>query len=57
MRRPVNDGERSADIHIRNRMIENRPLALLHCISVLLTNAIRVLSGDQDGTFIVPCPP
>jgi hypothetical protein len=24
---------------------------------VLLTNAIRVLSGDHEGTFIVPCPP
>src|SRR2546427_13162307 len=25
--------------------------------SVLLTNASRRLSGDQDGTLIVPCPP
>lgn len=26
-------------------------------IDVLLTNAIRVLSGAHDGTLIVPCPP
>ena len=25
--------------------------------SVLLTKAIRVLSGDHEGTLIVPCPP
>jgi hypothetical protein len=24
---------------------------------VLLTNAIRALSGDHEGTFIVPCTP
>ena len=24
---------------------------------VLLTKAMRLLSGDHDGTFIVPCPP
>lgn len=23
----------------------------------LLTNAIDLLSGDQDGTLMVPCPP
>jgi hypothetical protein len=26
-------------------------------IPELLTNASRLLSGDQEGTFIVPCPP
>ena len=26
-------------------------------VSVLLTNAIFLLSGDHDGTLIVPCPP
>lgn len=26
-------------------------------LSVLLTKATRVLSGDQDGTLIVPWPP
>lgn len=25
--------------------------------SVLLTNATIVLSGDHDGTLMVPCPP
>jgi hypothetical protein len=25
--------------------------------AVLLTKAIDVLSGDQDGTLMVPCPP
>ena len=27
------------------------------CTSVLLTKASFVLSGDHDGTLIVPCPP
>jgi hypothetical protein len=26
-------------------------------LSELLTNASRLLSGDQDGAFRVPCPP
>ena len=26
-------------------------------VTLLLTNAIRLLSGDQEGTFIVPWPP
>ena len=26
-------------------------------VSVLLTNASFLLSGDHDGTLIVPCPP
>ena len=26
-------------------------------IAVLLTKAMRVPSGDHDGTLIVPCPP
>ena len=26
-------------------------------IAVLVTKAIRLLSGDHEGTLIVPCPP
>jgi len=29
----------------------------IQCLSELLTNAIRLLSGDQEGAFSVPCPP
>ena len=30
---------------------------LYQWISLLLTKAILLPSGDQDGTFMVPCPP
>ena len=30
---------------------------MFNYLSELLTNAIRLLSGDQDGAFNVPCPP
>lgn len=31
--------------------------AVPHSMAVLLTNASILLSGDQEGTLIVPCPP
>src|SRR5262245_5240029 len=33
------------------------PNHIVYLISELLTNAIFLLSGDHDGTLIVPCPP
>ncbi len=30
---------------------------LPHSMALLLTKANSRLSGDQDGTLIVPCPP
>src|SRR5213593_1435048 len=47
---PATHRDRAPDI-IPSRHYGNRRR------SVLLTNASRRLSGDQDGTLIVPCPP
>jgi len=42
------------DRHSAGRVILHR---FDQSIRVLLTKATRVLSGDHEGTLIVPCPP
>ncbi len=47
---------------IASRWTQTSSFCILHSSffiqkSVLLTNASFLLSGDHDGTLIVPCPP
>lgn len=51
---------KSRDIVLRSSCVTDarrRVKVVCHFISVLLTNATRLLSGDHEGTLIVPWPP